>query len=202
MRSFKTETAAGPRSAILACLQTLLELRRPDAQDSSAAAAVAGGVSSGLAAAASDSYTAAELVEMARELQAQYVRNKTLTPTHQGEILQTLGLLLELGGEVGISLCVHMPRYPHGVACTAPARRAVSYLTLCVLHAHTVRWDGSAPMLDTVHLQAFSADGPFTASWLLAEGQGVLQGPKTKTAARAGAIAGMSSALSLIKASG
>ncbi len=37
----------------------------------------------------------------------------------------------------------------------------------------------------------------FNAGWLLAEGQGLLRGPKSKEAARAGAIAGLSSALSL-----
>jgi len=45
-------------------------------------------------------------------------------------------------------------------------------------------------------VQAF--DTPhFDANWLLREGQGVLRGPKSKEAARTGAIAGMSSALSL-----
>lgn len=41
------------------------------------------------------------------------------------------------------------------------------------------------------------SDGQFNAAWLLSEGQGVLRGPKSKEAARAGAIAGMSSALFL-----
>lgn len=52
-----------------------------------------------------------------------------------------------------------------------------------------------------IGLQESAATGPLTAAWLLDEGQGVLWGPKSKEAARAGAIAGMSSALSLTQAS-
>lgn len=89
LRCFKVEPAAGPRQAALSCLQTLLELRRPEA------APVAAGAARGEAPPADP-----QLTELARELQNQYVRNKTLTATVQGELLQTLGLLLELGGEV------------------------------------------------------------------------------------------------------
>ena len=120
VRCFKTEPAAAPRSATLGCLQTLLELRRPQTPDQSAPAATADSTRSGSAAAAPDGYSAAELVNLARELQNQYVRNKKLTPGIQGDLLQTLGTLLELNGKVGI-VSMQCAGCRHMSACTAPA---------------------------------------------------------------------------------
>ena len=121
VRCFKTEPAAAPRSATLGCLQTLLELRRSQTTDQSALAASADSTRSGFAASASDGYSAAELVELARELQNQYVRNKKLTPGIQGDLLQTMGTLLELGGKVGIECHPHSAGCRHKSAHTAPA---------------------------------------------------------------------------------
>lgn len=110
------DAAAAPKLAALGCLQALLELQRPEAQELPAAAAAAeaaaaaGQDSAAAATAAADAAAAAaaQLSGLARELQSQYVRNKTLTPTTQGEVLQTLGLLLELGGEVSAASCFQL----------------------------------------------------------------------------------------------
>lgn len=48
----------------------------------------------------------------------QYVRNKTLTPTVQGEVLATLGLLLELGGEVRFSVLEAFVKSPQKLRTT------------------------------------------------------------------------------------
>jgi hypothetical protein len=134
VRSFKMEPAAAPRSATLGCLQTLLELRRPQTPDQSAPAATADSTRSGSAAAAPDGYSAAELVDLARELQNQYVRNKKLTPGIQGDLLQTLGTLLELGGEVGVGSHAYSAGCRHKSVHTVPAlQRAVIYMARCIL---------------------------------------------------------------------
>ncbi len=115
---------------MLNCLQTLLEARRSglaatgaDGTRSGSAAATAaaalhgcgsagaaggGGCSSGGGGRGSalNPPESVDVVALARALQEQYARNKQLTPTVQGELLATLGLLLELGGEVTLYMFV------------------------------------------------------------------------------------------------
>lgn len=115
--------------AVLNCLQTLLEARRSefaaaaaDGTESAAATAAealhgcgsagaaSGGGGSSIGGNGSGSALnppeSVDVVALARALQEQYARNKQLTPTVQGELLATLGLLLELGGEVRLDIFV------------------------------------------------------------------------------------------------